>query len=271
MADLSKQVKKSSALTLEADVASFQTYQREFTQHIRNPKQYARPTKVPAKRMAVYTEIVYNNIEGTMAACFPVTKRILSARKWQQLMRGFLADYRASTPIFREIPQQLLQYIATHKQVSLKLPAYLPQLMHYEWVELALSAQDTRLNLNEAELVQPQQAVLGQIILTPAMYLLQYDYPVHQISPAFQPKKADEIPTYLLVFRNEAYQVQFMELNPITFELVAMLQRQSFTGEQALQALAAMHPHIAKESILTFGHLTLQTLKENGVIVGVKK
>ena len=255
----------------QVDEPGFQAYQRVFTQHIRNPKNHPRPGNVPAKRMAIYTEIVYNNIESTLAACFPVTKKILSQRKWQQLVRSFMADYRASTPIFREIPQQFLYHLELAGTSSLKLPAFLPSLMHYEWVELALSVVDITISAGV-----PQDVLREKIMLNPALYLLQYEYPVHQISADFQPTKPAKTPTHLLVFRNITHQIQFMELNPITFQLVSILQNANFTdtqitGEEALQKLAAENPQIAVEIVLQFGAQTLEELSGNGVILGTKK
>ena len=62
-----------------------------------------------------------------------------------------------------------------------------------------------------------------------------------------------------------------MELNPITFQLVALLQNESLTGQHALTKLANAHPQISAEVMMQFGAATLAELKENGVILGVKK
>lgn len=263
-------IQDKKVLDADASEVNFQAYQRSFTQHIRNPNLNPRPAGVHAKRMAIYTEIVFNNIEGTMSACFPVAKSVLSPHQWQRLIRNFLADYRASTPIFREIPQQMLLYLATLQQKSSRLPAFLAQLMHYEWVELALSAQMVTAE-PQNEVTEQPSSPLDYIVLTPAMYLLQYDYPVHRIGDNFQPKKAEQTPTYLLVFRNRTDQIKFMELNPITFDLVTILQSQTLSAEHALKVLAQKHPHIAGENILKFGYLTLQTLKDSTVILGFAK
>lgn len=261
MARLPNQPSVCPQLVKEQKEPSFQAYQRAFTQHIRNPKANPRPSNVPAKRMAVYTEIVYNNIEGTLAACFPVAKSLLSANKWQKLVRSFMADYRANTPIFREIPQQFLQHMATFSHINIKLPAFLPSLLHYEWVELALSVQDVSVP-TEA----PQHSLHTPLSLNPAHYLLQYAYPVHQISADFQPKKPAKTPTYLLVFRNSQHQIQFIELNQITYQLVMILQNARLTGEQALQKLSTETPQIAPEIVLQYGAQTLAELAEEQAI-----
>ncbi len=266
MAKLSSQSAVRPELVEGHKEPSFQAYQRAFTQHIRNPKANPRPQNVPAKRMAVYTEIVYNNIEGTLAACFPVVKKILSATKWQALVCGFMADYRANTPIFREIPQQFLQYFSNLEPVSPKLPAFLADLMHYEWVELSLSAMDV-----SVVATAPQDILHDTLSTNPALYLLQYAYPVHQISVAFQPKKPAQTPTYLLVYRNTQHQIQFIELNPVTFQLMTILQNTALTGEQALQKLSAENPQINAEMLLQFGARTLAELAEKEVIFSAKK
>lgn len=245
---------------------SFQAFQRAFTAHIRNPKTCPRPQNVPVRRMAVYTEIVYNNIESTLAACFPVAKSILSTRKWQALVCSFMAEYRASTPLFREISQEFLQHLAAMDTTKLKLPEFLPSLLHYEWVELALSVLDVTVKVDV-----PEDILHTPLRLNPALYLLQYAYPVHQISVDFQPKKPAKMPTYLLVFRNANHQIQFIELNPITFQLVSILQNAYLTGEQVLQKLAAQNPQITPEIVLQFGAQTLTELSEKGAILGAKK
>ena len=94
---------------------AFQKYQLEFTAHIRNPGANKKPAQVKDARMAVYREIVFNNIFGSVSACFPVCKSILNARAWKKLVREFFAQHQATTPIFREIPQQFLQFLKTQK------------------------------------------------------------------------------------------------------------------------------------------------------------
>lgn len=249
---------------------SFQAFQRAFTQHIRNPKTVARPTKVPAKRMAVYTEIVYNNIEGTFATCFPVTKSLLSARKWQALVRSFMVDYRASTPIFREIPQQFLQHLQTANLSVLKLPAFLPSLMHYEWVELLVSTMEDTIvgDANNMLSISPNGNLLThQPAFTPTMQLLHYEYAVHQISHQYQPKNKTH--TQLLVYRDSTFTVKFIEINAVTYELLFQLQKESITCEQALTMTASKYSQVSIEHMMQFGLQILTALKEQGVILGV--
>ena len=64
------------------DLPEFQQYQFAFTRHIRDPQHQPRPSGVTARRMKIYNELLYNNLESFLLACFPVTRKVLGVRKW---------------------------------------------------------------------------------------------------------------------------------------------------------------------------------------------
>ncbi|NNG12205.1 MAG: DUF2063 domain-containing protein, partial [Halobacteria archaeon] len=51
--------------------------QYEFAAHIRDPKHQPAPADVEDRRMGIYRELFYNNVEGFIAGTFPVLRRIL--------------------------------------------------------------------------------------------------------------------------------------------------------------------------------------------------
>ena len=241
----------------------FQKYQIEFTAHIRDPKTHAKPAKVKEARMAVYREIVFNNIFGSVSACFPVCQAVLGKRAWLKLTKQFFAQHQASTPLFREIPQELLKFIAEVEG----LPAYFQQLAHYEWVELAVSSQKTE----TPKLSKTPDFLHEKPQLAPAHMLLEYDFPVHKISAKFKPSefiRKDSEKTYLLVFRNAEFKVKFIELNAMTFELLKLIKLNMLTGEQALMRLAEALPSLDSKTALNFGLQTLQDLANQQAIIG---
>ncbi len=239
----------------------FQRYQIEFTSHIRDPKAHAKPTKVNDTRMAVYREIVFNNIFGSVSACFPVCQQVLGKRAWLKLTKQFFAQHQASTPIFREIPQEFLAFISNLND----LPAYFQALAHYEWVELAVSmlAADT------PEMSAAADFLHEKPVLAPASMLLEYDYPVHKISAKFKPKSTEK--TYLFVFRNRDNQVKFIALNPMTYILLNVLAQNELTGEQALVRLAEGMLHPNNNAVLEFGLDILQDLAAQEALIGSAK
>ncbi len=236
----------------------FQRYQIAFTAHIRNPSQHKKPARVADPRMAIYREIVFNNIFGSVSACFPVCKSILGARAWRKLVRQFFANHQSNSPIFREIPQQFLQFINDVKD----LPAYLQQLAHYEWVELAIGAQQT----DAIKLSNKIDLLNEKPILAPANMLLAYDYPVHKISKRHKPNSTEK--TYLLVFRNNEHRVKFIELNPMTFQLLTLIQENEMTGKQVLTMLEKGIGHPDTDAIIQFGKEILTDLANQQAIIG---
>jgi hypothetical protein len=246
-----------------AELPAFQVYQLQFTGHIRNPHANPRPPKVPAKRMRVYTEIVFNNLESSVAACFPVAKKVLGVRVWNKLIRGFFIQHQCHSPLFRQIPEEFLRYLETAEN----LPPYLKNLAHYEWIELALAVADVSIDMVDVDI--DADLLDGRPVFAPALALFSYDYPVQLISPRFKPEQPLTQPVNLLVFRDAEDDVRFIELNPVTARLLGMLQVEPMTGRQALNKLAAEMAHPDPEAIIQFGLTILDNLKAEGVILGV--
>ena len=90
---------------------AFQDFQRAFARHLRDPQRVARPDGVPARRAAVYGELVFNNLCGFLDACFPVGRAVLGDTRWRRLNRAFLRDWPLRTPWFREIPREFVAYL----------------------------------------------------------------------------------------------------------------------------------------------------------------
>ena len=244
---------------------NFQRYQLAFTARLRDPKNQAQLAGVPNERMAVYEEIVFNNLFESVSACFPVARKVLGKRKWLKLNQAFMRDYSANSPLFRKIPEQFLEFMNNaNTELQALLPPYLNSLLHYEWIELfvASSAEVTQLKSIDTE----DDLSKSIPAFAPSMQLLNYDYAVHKISLRHKPKQPES--TQLLVFLNADDQVKFIELNAVTYRLISLMQSQSVTGRQALTLLAKQLQHPQPESIIEFGLSILEDLRSQGVIIG---
>jgi hypothetical protein len=239
-------------------------YQMAFTRHIRDPQNASPPEGISERGMAVYNEIVFNNIESSVAACFPVLKKVLGEDVWLRLVREFFIHQPCTTPIFREIPEAFLAYI---NRVS-GLPPYVQNLAHYEWVELYLAYADE--NIDWAQIDTDADLLDSPVAFVPAMALLSYDYPVHQISPENIPVSALEASLNLLVFRDAQDNVKFVELNPMTAALIEDLQDGQLSARQALIGIASVMDFDDVDAIVDFGLDVLNDLKSQGAILGVR-
>jgi hypothetical protein len=243
------------------ELPSFQRYQQAFSAYIRDPANQPRPNDVPVERIAVYEEIVFNNIFEAVSACFPVAQKVMGKTGWLKLVRSFLREHSANSPIFRKIPEEFLNFLATKNNLA----PYITSLCHYEWVELAVGSSEATV---DAQTIDAMGDLLEHLpAFVPAVQLLNYDYAVHQISARNKPQ--EKVSTQLLVYRDAEDAVKFIELNNVTYRLIELLQSGTATGRHALTTIAQELAHPQPQSVIQFGLEILQDLRRQGIILGV--
>ena len=244
----------------------FQQFQNEFGRHIRDPRHQPRPDGVPRRRMAVYNDLLYNNIESFLLACFPLTHELLGARRWPRLVRAFFTESRSQTPLFREIPREFLQWLQQFDAMT--LPPWLRELAFYEWSELAVDIA----NVSPGEHDPHGDLLSGRPLLTPALMNMTFHWPVHRIGVHYRPRKpSPDGDVFLLVYRDAADEVGFIELNAMSSRLVDLLAAGEHSGEKALQQLAQESEREADASFIAHGRAMLENLRDVGVILGAAR
>jgi hypothetical protein len=243
----------------------FQEFQYALGRHLRHPHRVKRPAGIPARRADVYHELLRNNLEGFLLACFPITHALLGARRWPRLVDAFFCTARCHTPYFHEIPREFLDWLLTVETLPVALPPWLAELAHYEWVELALDVMETAAPPN----FDPEGDLLdGTPVLAPALMNLTYAWPVHQIGPTFRPRKPQT--AHLLVFRNAEDRIEFIDLNPVSACLVTLLQENRHSGREACMQIAIELHHPSPDSLIGHGADILDKLRLAGAILGSK-
>ena len=246
----------------------FQDYQRAFTAHIRDPRATARPRGVPARRMKVYSELLYNNLEGFLLSCFPVCRAILGKRRWTRLARAFFRDHACHSPYFRQIPEQFLGYLQSGACPLEDLPPFLPELAHYEWVELELDTSDRDRDLPAHD--PGGDLWSGRPLVNPVLRVLAYRWPVQRLSPRYRPHTPPDEATFILAFRDAALRVCFSQINAATARLVSLLlEAPELSGERALARLEA-ELGLARGALRAAGRQILVELLAQGALLGVR-
>jgi len=241
---------------------AFQTFQMDLGRHLRDPRHVPRPHGVPARRMAVYNKLLFNNLTGFLDACFPVCRSILGETRWRRLNRTFYRDWRSQTPWFREIPREFVRYLQS-AEIRQPLPRWLPELAHYEWAELAVDVMTVTVPPYD-----PQGDLLaGWPLCNPALMNLDYAWPVQDIGPDHRPCKPQA--THLLVFRDAEDRVRFASINPVTARLLHLLTSGQLTGRAACLIIAGELQHADPEAVVRFGADILDDLRRQGAILGV--
>lgn len=211
----------------------FQQTQLELTSYLRAPREDAAPPQVEVRRLHIYRDLIYNNIENFVANVFPVTRSILNDEAWHALVRGFVQNHYCQTPYFLQISDEFVQYLLQERGLLAGDPPYLLELVHYEWIELALDVSVD---------VIPQANAFPSVLdetrprVSPVATCLNYQYPVQKVSashPHWEPE-----PTRLVVYRNRSDKVCFMEANPLTARLLFLLQSDDQPLISHLQTIA---------------------------------
>lgn len=241
----------------------FNAKQHEFAAYIRDPENNPPPADVKPQRMAMYRELFFNNIDSFLSANFPVLRTLLDDRQWFELGQDFFARHASLSPHFSEIPEEFLAYLQNERDNPADFP-FMLELAHYEWVEMALSiAKDT------PPVGQATQGDLKnrRVQLSPLAWPLAYQYPVQKISPAFLPVTAPELATFLIVYRNVEDEVNFIEITPITYRLLEIIQEHDrpLTIDCLKQvAEEANHPNL--DMIIDSGLQILKELADKSVL-----
>ena len=243
---------------------AFRKKQAEFAAYIRDPVNNPAPADVDPRRMAMYRELFFNNIDSFLCSNFPVLRKILNDSQWLELAQGFFAGHHCRTPHFSEIAEEFLDYLQKRKNAE-DYP-FLLELAHYEWVEMALAISKADARLGDAAFAAaPLQRTIA---LSPLAWPLAYQYPVQRISPEFLPADPAEQPTYLVVYRDRDDKVHFMQSTPLTFRLLQILeQNRRMSGDACLRQLAVEAPQIPTELLLMEGAKILQEMAAKGIVI----
>ncbi|HEV7490969.1 MAG TPA: putative DNA-binding domain-containing protein [Rhodanobacteraceae bacterium] len=242
--------------------------QTAFAAHVRDPAHAPPPAGIEPRRMAVYTDLFFNNIESLLSANFPVIRSLYDDTAWRALVRVFYSAHRCHTPLFTEIAREFIRWLETRRDAAAGDPAFLVELAHYEWSELAV-------DLDEAEIADVPHDPHGDVvdgvpIVSPLARVLAYRFPVHRISADFRPAQAPQNPTLILLTRDRGDELRFIEIDPLTALLFERLaSNEQMSGRECLKILLAelgRDDPAASES----GLAILRRLHDRGALLGTR-
>ena len=248
----------------------FTRRQYEFAAHIRDPEHKPAPGGIEDRRMAIYRELFYNNVEGFLSNTFPVLRQLHEDKQWHAMARDFFAHHQAQTPLFLEIPREFLGWLKNERTGQAGDLPFLYELAHYEWVELALSISEE--TLDQDGVSQEGDFLTGIPVLSPLAWHMAYRYPVHRIGPDFLPDEPGETATNIVVYRNREDEVGFMEINLVTKRLLELIsENNTENGEQLLHRIATEMSHPQPGVVVNGGTGILNNLLKKNILLGTKQ
>jgi hypothetical protein len=255
-------------MSASPDRSRAQALQYAFTAHVRDPQENPAPAGIEDRRMGIYRDLIFCNVEQFIASNFPVIRTLYDEAEWNALVRAFLREHLCHTPLFPEFGREFLRYLEFRQEQGRADPPFLLELAHYEFAELALSLDE-----NEIAAV-PHEAngdsVDGIPVVSPLACVLAYRFPVHRITAEFRPDSAPEHPSVLLLVRGRDDVVRFHEINALSALLVECLRENiSLSGEQCLEALLVERGDTSAQ-LHEAGIAVLRELQEREAIIGTR-
>lgn len=247
---------------------SFREIQHVFTQHMRDPENNPAPEGVEDRRIGIYRELVYDNIEGFIANSFPVLRKITPDDRWHEMLRDYICNHQSHTPLFPRMPLEFIQYLEDERHGHPEDPDFMLELAAYEWAELAISLDTREIEMDGVDV--EGDLLAGVPVLNPLIMPQTYQYPVHQISPDYLPDSPPELPTYLLVYRRRDDEVGFLELNTVSARLIECIQgNDGKTGLQLLERIAEELKHPDPQVVINGGREIMHDMHDKDILLGV--
>lgn len=241
--------------------------QREFARHLRDPEMFSPPQGLDERRLKVYRELFYNNIESLLATGFPVIRKLLGERRWHELVRDFYREHAAKTPLFTEIGREFRRYVVSRTVAGRGDPPFLAELAHYEWVELALSLDEHDIDAiaHDAD----GDVVQAAPVLSPLAWRVNYRWPVHRLAPDFQPAEAPAQSTHLVIVRNRHDEISFLELGPLANVMFDLLKANlGMPGLQLVEAFVDALPQYPRTQVRDGACQVLREFRQRDIVLG---
>lgn len=244
---------------------SFIEIQNEFMAHIRKPSEYKKPQNIEDRRMAIYRDLFFNNIEGFISSGFPVLKTLYNDKKWKVLIRKFFSEHDCRSPYFLDIAGEFINYLSNEYEMQQDDPVFMLELAHYEWVELDVSIA---IKNNVEQKLKTTDITQAQLFLSSTARNLSYQFPVQNISTNYKPQAPSPQPNYFVVYRDEDEDVQFLATNAMTALLLSIIESNNvITFSHVCEQVIEHAPQFNVDQISQGALVTLTAMAERGVIV----
>lgn len=242
----------------------FKQVQNDFMAHIRNPENCAFEG-VEDRRLAIYRELFFNNIEGFVSSAFPVLKSLYCETDWLKLVRQFFVEHDCKSPYFLNISEEFLNYLSSGYQLTDADPAYMLELAHYEWVELALSIADRALDEKK---LGDSDIQTCRLCFSSIAWRLSYAYPVQYAAEDNLDLEPMENGNHLVVYRDTDDDIQFVAINGLTAMMLQTIeQNKGIEFKTLLKQMAEAVPQFSEQQLAQGLMITLQDLSEREIIV----
>jgi len=220
--------------------------------------------KVRKDRVHHYRRLIYNVVEDSLQAAYPLLNNLLSEEQWNKLVNDFFATHACQSTQIWKMPGEFYEFIKSNKlQLKTTYP-HLDDLAYFEWIEVEMfMMEDIEYPLFKTD----GDWVYDKIAVNPEFRLLQLSYPVH-IKNSQSITAANKGQYFLLVFREkETGKVQFIDISAMYALIIENIIKGLTLNEVLLELKGILkfdNMNLVIEQIIRF----FNSLKKKGFLPG---
>lgn len=220
--------------------------------------------QVRQDRIHHYRRLVFNVVDDSLLAAYPLLNNLLSESEWSNLVIEFFATHSCQSSQIWKMPGEFYEFIKSHDlDLKAKYP-HLIDLIYFEWTEIEVFMLE---DIEYPSIKTEGDWVNDQIAVNPEHKILQLSYPVH-FKNSKSITEADKAEYFLLVFRErETGKVQFIDISAL-FAIVIENINKGMTLNNILLELKGIINFESQELMMEHIVPFLNNLRKKGFLPG---
>ena len=239
-------------------------FQRDFAAYLRHPTQRPPPGGMAERPARLYADLLFNNISAALDSCLPISRNQVDNGQWREIQRSYFRDARPQTPLLWEIPGEFAEYLAENRD-RYELPPWVPELAHFEWMELAVETHDVPYpnDIDDGDLLAMCP------VANPTANLLAYCWPVQDLVQGAKPP-IERRPSLLIIWRDLTETVRFEQVSPAAARIFELIEDGGNTGQVACEQLARELSRLNLPQLNGLAAGELERMRASDLIIGCR-
>lgn len=212
---------------------------------------------VKEKNVTKYRELIYNVVDDSLQAAFPLTKNLLEQQEWDKMVHDFFSSHRCQSPQVWQMPKELYEYVKeTDYYLHEKYP-FIIDLLIFEWMEVDVYMME---DVESNPFITVGNYKISGLVLNPEIKILSLDYPVH-LKNASLITGDDSGQYYVCIHRDpDSGRVHFTDIQYPHLEVIEKLSENEQSYQTLLKIFAKYaSPEIAGHALNNFIEASLDS------------
>ncbi|HEU4583049.1 MAG TPA: DNA-binding domain-containing protein [Polyangiaceae bacterium] len=208
----------------------------------------------PVEQIEIYREQFWLRHTSSLVEDFPGLGGILGQADWERLVESYLQAFAPDSWTLRELGRRFPEHVARHPELPHHQLCCDMARLEWAFIELFDAADCPPLDLAKLGTLPPNVLETGQILLNPALRLLEVSYPVADLRMQLLESRRnghagagvqipDPLAQQLVLYRASDRRLYHRPMSPEAFSLLSALERRLSLVAACEHALQAWPEH----------------------------